>query len=38
MAFSKQKPVFYQSRITGMDLFKPPYRGFADRLVKFLTR
>ena len=38
MAFSKQKPVFYQSRITGMDWFKPPYRGFADRLVKFLTR
>lgn len=38
MAFSKQKPVFYQSRITGMDLFKPPYRGFADRLVTFLTR
>lgn len=38
LAFSKQKPVFYQSRITGMSLFKPPYRAFADRLVRFLTR
>ncbi len=38
MAFSKQKPVFYQSRISGMDWFKPPYRGLADRLVRFLTR
>ncbi len=38
LAFSKQKPVLYQSRLTGMALFKPPYRGLADRLVKFLTR
>lgn len=38
LVFSKQKPVLYQSRITGMALFKPPYRGLADRLVKFLTR
>lgn len=38
LTFSKQKPVLYQSRLTGMALFKPPYRGLADRLVKFLTR
>lgn len=38
LTFSKQKPVLYQSRITGMALFKPPYRGLADRVVKFLTR
>ena len=38
LTFSKQKGVFHQSRFTGMALFKPPYRGLADRLVKFLTR
>ena len=38
LTFSKQKGVFHQSRYTGMALFKPPYRGLADRLVKFLTR
>lgn len=38
LTFSKQTSVFWQARITGMALFKPPYRGLADRLVKFLTR
>lgn len=38
MTFSKRKPVFYQSRLSSMALFKPPYRGLADRLAKFLTR
>jgi hypothetical protein len=36
--FSKEKPVFRQARWSGMALFKPPYRGLADRLVRFLTR
>jgi coniferyl-aldehyde dehydrogenase len=36
--FSTQKSVFYQARWSGLWLFKPPYKGFADRLVKFLTR
>jgi coniferyl-aldehyde dehydrogenase len=38
LTFSQQKAVLYQSRLTSMGLFKPPYRGLADRLVKFLTR
>ncbi|MBB5208066.1 coniferyl aldehyde dehydrogenase [Chiayiivirga flava] len=38
LTFSKQTSVFWQARFTGMALFKPPYRGLADRLVKFLTR
>jgi coniferyl-aldehyde dehydrogenase len=38
LTFSKQKPVFYQARWSGMSLFKPPYRGLADRIVRFLTR
>jgi coniferyl-aldehyde dehydrogenase len=38
LTFSKQKPVLYQARLSSMALFKPPYRGLADRLVKFLTR
>ena len=36
--FSTEKSVFYQARWSGLWLFKPPYKGFADRLVKFLTR
>ncbi|MBS0193841.1 MAG: coniferyl aldehyde dehydrogenase [Proteobacteria bacterium] len=36
--FSHPKAVLYQSRLSSMALFKPPYRGLADRLVKFLTR
>jgi coniferyl-aldehyde dehydrogenase len=36
--FSKLLPVFRQVRWTATDLVKPPYRGFADRLVRFLAR
>ena len=38
LAFSKQKPVLYQARYSGMSLMRPPYRKVADFLVKFLTR
>jgi acyl-CoA reductase-like NAD-dependent aldehyde dehydrogenase len=38
LAFSKQKPVFYQARFSGMAAARPPYRKVADFLVKFLTR
>jgi coniferyl-aldehyde dehydrogenase len=38
LTFSKQKPVFYQARWSGMSLFKPPYGRLADVLVRFLTR
>ena len=38
LTFSKQKPVLYQARWTSMKLMRPPYRGIADFLVKFLTR
>jgi coniferyl-aldehyde dehydrogenase len=38
LAFSKQKPVLYQARYSGMALMRPPYRKLADFLVKFLTR
>jgi coniferyl-aldehyde dehydrogenase len=38
LAFSKQKPVLFQARFSGMALARPPYRRLADLLVKFLTR
>jgi acyl-CoA reductase-like NAD-dependent aldehyde dehydrogenase len=38
LAFSKQKPVLYQARLSSMALARPPYRKLADFLVKFLTR
>ena len=38
LTFSKQMPVFYQSRFSSMALMRPPYRGIADFLAKFLTR
>jgi coniferyl-aldehyde dehydrogenase len=38
LTFTKQKPVLYQARWTSMKLMRPPYRGIADFLVKFLTR
>jgi coniferyl-aldehyde dehydrogenase len=38
LALSKQKPVMYQARLSGMALFRPPYRRIADLIVKFLTR
>ncbi|UHQ20373.1 coniferyl aldehyde dehydrogenase [Lysobacter sp. KIS68-7] len=36
--FSKQLPVFRQSRLAATDLLRPPYTGFVDRLVRFLSR
>jgi coniferyl-aldehyde dehydrogenase len=36
--FSKQKAVFYQSRLNGMSLFNPPYGALFERLTKFLIR
>ncbi|MER2539781.1 MAG: coniferyl aldehyde dehydrogenase [Azonexus sp.] len=38
MTFSKQKPVFYQSRINGIGLFNPPYGKLFERLIKVLLR
>jgi coniferyl-aldehyde dehydrogenase len=38
LTFTKQKSVLYQARWTSMKLMRPPYRGIADFLVKFLTR
>jgi coniferyl-aldehyde dehydrogenase len=37
MTFTKQMPVFWQARWSGFWLLKPPYKGLADRAVKFLT-
>jgi coniferyl-aldehyde dehydrogenase len=36
--FSKMLPVFRQSRWAATDLLRPPYTGFVDRLVRFLSR
>lgn len=36
--FSKMLPVFHQSRWAATDLLRPPYAGFVDRLVRFLSR
>ncbi len=38
LTFSKKKPVFHQSRLNGMGLFKPPYGGLFERMVKLLIR
>ena len=38
LTFSKQMPVFHQSRLSSMALMRPPYGKLADFLVKFLTR
>ena len=38
LTFSKQKSVLYQARWTGMKIMRPPYRGVADFIIKFLTR
>jgi coniferyl-aldehyde dehydrogenase len=37
LAFSKQMPVLYQSRLNGMKLFDAPYKPFTTRLVRWLT-
>ena len=38
LTFSKLKPVFRQSQLNAMGLFKPPYGRVFDRLVKVLLR
>ena len=38
LTFSKVLPVFRQSRLTALDLLKPPYTGFVDRLIRLLAR
>jgi coniferyl-aldehyde dehydrogenase len=38
LTFSKQTSVLYQARWTSMKLLRPPYRGLADFIVKFLIR
>ena len=37
-AFSKKKAVFFQSRVNGLKLFRPPYGKRFDALVKLLLR
>jgi coniferyl-aldehyde dehydrogenase len=36
--FSKQLPVFRQSRLAASDWIKPPYHGLVDRLIRMLAR
>ncbi|WP_244858683.1 MULTISPECIES: coniferyl aldehyde dehydrogenase [Lysobacteraceae] len=36
--FSKLLPVFRQTRWAATDLLRPPYKGYVDRLVRFLAR
>src|SRR5690606_12277128 len=36
-AMTKAMPVLWQSRMAASDLLRPPYRGFVDRMVKFLA-
>ena len=38
LTFSKQKSVFYQSKINGIGLFNPPYGKLFERLIKVLLR
>jgi coniferyl-aldehyde dehydrogenase len=38
LALSKAKPVLYQARWSSMKFMRPPYRGIADFIVRFLTR
>lgn len=38
LAFSKQKPVLYQARISSLALMRPPYGKLAEFLLRFLTR
>jgi coniferyl-aldehyde dehydrogenase len=38
LTFTKQKPVLYQARFSSLKMMRPPYRGVADFLLKFLTR
>jgi coniferyl-aldehyde dehydrogenase len=34
--FSKEKPIFHQSRLSGLDLLLPPYGPAADRIIGLL--
>jgi coniferyl-aldehyde dehydrogenase len=36
--FSKLRPVFYQARFSAMKFMAPPYRGFATKMLAFLTK
>lgn len=36
--FSKKKSVFYQPRINGLPLFRPPYGRFIDVILKLMIR
>jgi len=36
--FSKEKPVFFQSRLSGVKLLYPPYGSVAERMLKILAR
>jgi coniferyl-aldehyde dehydrogenase len=36
-AMTQAMPVLWQSRMAASDLLKPPYRGFVDRVVRFLA-
>ena len=38
LTFSHRMPVFRQARLSTFALLRPPYRGFAERMTKFLTR
>lgn len=36
--FTKAMPVLWQSRFSATDLIKPPYRGWVDQLIRWLTK
>jgi hypothetical protein len=36
--FSKIKPVFYQARLNGVGLFKPPFGKRFEALIKLLMK
>jgi coniferyl-aldehyde dehydrogenase len=36
--FSKEKPVFYQARLNGFGLFRPPYGHVFEKLIALLKR
>ena len=38
LAFSKEKPVFFQSRLSGAWMFQPPYDRTFDRLLAILKK
>jgi coniferyl-aldehyde dehydrogenase len=38
LAFTKEKPVMHQSRLSGLPLFRPPYGRRFDALIGLLKR